>query len=461
MTKVISIFGPPGTGKTTALVKLTKEKVDEGFKVAVISYTKAAAAEITDRLDAHVRKSIAFIGTLHSCAYNLIQEDVIELVDQKEFKEEFGDCSVYYKLMKIYNHMRINDLSLEESFDDLDVPIFFNELEDFYQEYLDYKKKNHAIDYFDLVDLAKEKCLENQSLRYDILIVDEAQDLNHGQYRLAQALVKEDGILYLAGDDDQAIFSFQGSDASIMIDNADEKIFLTQSYRLPENINRVAMQYVRNIEPRQEKTWKHKECEYSGGVMFINVDEYDPYELPESHVVLALSKYGLKPFARKLIGKNIEYSTFNKSGLFETGLCAMIRYYEKKNYHHLRAKKYLEYVQPRHHRKLKRKDQKANFKEPWYDFFDIQRFPQSVLDYAYEVNILAKPKIHLSTIHSFKGKEHENIVLNAYMSNSSREEFKEDPDTFMRKIYVGLTRAKKRLYIYNDTHIRIFIDDEY
>ena len=52
-THVTRLFGGPGSGKTTALLNRVDEMLDEGVDVddiLVVSYTRAAATEVRERL---------------------------------------------------------------------------------------------------------------------------------------------------------------------------------------------------------------------------------------------------------------------------------------------------------------------------------------------------------------------------------------------------------------------------
>lgn len=52
----------------------------------------------------------------------------------------------------------------------------------------------------------------------------------------------------------------------------------------------------------------------------------------------------------------------------------------------------------------------------------------------------------VSTIHKAKGKEFDNV----YMIVTDRHHY---PDAYMRRLYVGITRAKKQLFIHTDSTV--------
>lgn len=76
--------------------------------------------------------------------------------------------------------------------------------------------------------------------RYDLVCIDECQDMNTTQLILAQRTVYPDGRIVVVGDDRQAIYGFRGADSK-SIDrlknelNADE-LGLTTTYRCPKLI---------------------------------------------------------------------------------------------------------------------------------------------------------------------------------------------------------------------------------
>ncbi|WP_163864378.1 UvrD-helicase domain-containing protein [Myxococcus eversor] len=84
--------------------------------------------------------------------------------------------------------------------------------------------------------------------RYDLVVIDEAQDMNLTQLLLAQKLVRKGGRTVVVGDDRQAIYGFRGADSK-SIDRLKRELsavefFLTTTYRCPKKIVALAQQLV-------------------------------------------------------------------------------------------------------------------------------------------------------------------------------------------------------------------------
>lgn len=76
--------------------------------------------------------------------------------------------------------------------------------------------------------------------KYDLVVIDEAQDMNAAQIILARGSVKKSGRLVVVGDDRQAIYGFRGADSGV-IDRIKEEtcaleLPLTVTYRCPKLI---------------------------------------------------------------------------------------------------------------------------------------------------------------------------------------------------------------------------------
>ena len=74
--KVVTIFGPPGTGKTTRLLNIVEEEIKNGTpidKIGYFAFTKKAAHEAVTRACVKFnleRKDFTYFRTLHSLAYH-------------------------------------------------------------------------------------------------------------------------------------------------------------------------------------------------------------------------------------------------------------------------------------------------------------------------------------------------------------------------------------------------------
>jgi superfamily I DNA/RNA helicase len=61
-------------------------------------------------------------------------------------------------------------------------------------------------------------------------------------------------------------------------------------------------------------------------------------------------------------------------------------------------------------------------------------------------------RIKLSTIHSVKGEECDNVVLFTDLERIIYESAQKDPDPEHRTFFVGITRAKEKLFITNQDY---------
>jgi len=272
------ILGPPGTGKTTTLLNLVEEFLRAGTdikKIGYFSFTKKAAWEATHRAEEKFmldQKDIPYFRTLHSLAFRMLgvkKERVMKSADYSDFgkkcgipikvaswKEDNGIFSSDNEYLRIINQARVKEIPVLDQYDKnrhgLDIERDLLYLLD--QELKRYKKEKGLIDYDDMLEQFVE---QDVSPSFDVLFIDEAQDLSPLQWRMVRTLWAKADKTYIAGDDDQAIFKWAGADVDTFIalkEEVDHVDTLSQSYRIPGGpIHELSQDIIRKVTNRYDK----------------------------------------------------------------------------------------------------------------------------------------------------------------------------------------------------------------
>lgn len=144
---------------------------------------------------------------------------------------------------------------------------------------------------------------------YDVVLVDEAQDLNACQYRLALNAVRPGGRIIAVGDDRQAIYAFRGADADALGRMTRELnatvLPLSVTYRCPQSVVRLAQCLVSDFEAGEDNP--------EGEVLVVNekafLDGVAPGDAVISRTNAALMKYCMALLARgkraRIVGKDL------------------------------------------------------------------------------------------------------------------------------------------------------------
>ena len=309
--KRTTIFGPPGTGKTTQLLDIIKQELEAGIlptEIAFVSFTNAAVNEAkkrTAKLFNLKQRDMLWFKTIHSLCFTLSRlpgQQVVTPYDLKVFaqmhkildfsgnprRKERGDIA-----LEAYNLARAAQISLKDAWMKSTnwVTHDFAIMEDFVVAYEEWKTTTGRVDFQDMIDNYLTTPIKPD---IKVSIIDEVQDLNGQQWEVIENTFSESDRQYIAGDDDQSIYAWSGSRVDKMLTYpADKKILLSQSYRCPRKVAAVANIIVNRIKVRQAKYWEPRDAaglfQMYGDYAFVPFDKYKD----ETWFVLARSDFML------------------------------------------------------------------------------------------------------------------------------------------------------------------------
>ena len=279
--KVVTIFGPPGTGKTTRLLNIVEEEINNGTavdKIGYFSFTKKAAHEAITRAMLKFRldkKDFTYFRTLHSLAYHHLNLNPVDVMSDLNYREvsdwlqikinnpnksinELGISTPKDVYLTLIDQSKIQGVSLENQFSRSGMHIDggFDRLNYIDRGIRQYKDKHKLFDYTDMI---LEFIKMNNAPRLDVVIVDEAQDLSLIQWLMVEQLIRKADRAYIAGDDDQAIFNWAGADMGRLGKLQCKREILDKSYRIPGKVHTIAQKIITPIVDRVPKVWQPRE----------------------------------------------------------------------------------------------------------------------------------------------------------------------------------------------------------
>lgn len=283
------ILGPPGTGKTTRLLREIGDLVDEGFdlrEIGFASFTKRAIHEAVTRGGDALNcgeDELPWFKTLHSAFTAAC--GIKSFVDGKALKEfrelhgyDLGDEAVADAsengrfvlpsgraddgLRAVVDYARNKLVSIDRAMIETRSRENVKHVRAFDEAYRAWMRTTGRWDYTGVIE---EAAARGVSIPVRALIVDEAQDLSPLQARALAASIKRAEVVIVAGDDDQAIFGFQGADhrwiGSLAHAPGWRAEVLSQSWRVPRSVHGLAARIIRNNRLRLEKVYNPRDAE--------------------------------------------------------------------------------------------------------------------------------------------------------------------------------------------------------
>jgi len=290
----VLVLAGAGSGKTSVLTNrlayLVKEKGIRPHSVMAITFTNKAAREIRERVGRIFGESIWFpwAGTFHSICLKMLrmypeslgyrpgfaiydQDDQATLV-RDCLKELNMDSKIFPPKMIVHHISRAKDELIDpKKFKESNAGDYkMTGVAEVYELYQKHMLENNAMDFGDLIfnavlmleNFANIRSYFQNAFRH--ILIDEYQDTNLAQYRLANILSQIHGNIFVVGDDDQSIYGWRGADIRNILEFEKDYmgcrvIKLEQNYRSTKNILAAANDVIGNNYGRKGKTlWSEK-----------------------------------------------------------------------------------------------------------------------------------------------------------------------------------------------------------
>ena len=486
------ILGPPGTGKTTKLLKYVQTFLKLGTPIERIGYfafTKKAATEAKERMlklfPQYGYRDLKHFQTLHSLAFttlgmkkdNVMQAEHYEEIGKtigvqvsvyKGGEEETGYIDSDSEYFNLINIARIENVSTKDEYDtdlysdDMD----YNLVEIIEAELNNYKKSFALYDFTDMIEkfVGSELCP-----KFDVVFIDEAQDLSPIQWKMYDIIKQNTKIMILAGDDDQAIYGWAGADVQRFQEEPAKEKILPQSYRVPIRVQQVADSIISQIDTRIMKLWEPRNNEGHCEEVY-DLDEVDLTQ--GKWLILARTNYRLIKMKPYLMERGI-YFEYKERKSFSAKLWKAIRDFSRwTSGAQLTApeiKDIFDYTghkfEGEEHLSYDCEYFGIDANDTWYELFNAD--PEQVLYIRQMLSnkekLSEEARVKLSTIHSAKGGEADNVLLILDNTEKIREAIEKSPekaDEEHRVWYVGVTRTKQSLYIMAAKEDRLGYDIE-
>jgi len=303
------VLAGPGSGKTRVITYRIAALIDSGvvpYNICAITFTNKAADEMRQRAIALGASAGAHISTFHSLCVRILRRyadmanvspnfSVYDEADQARcIRQAIKDCELDSgnfppaRMLDAISALK-NNLTDADAFKVSADDFFSKTLARIYARYQQILSKHNGLDFDDLLmrtafllQRCDDVCYELGN-RFKFLLIDEYQDTNHAQYKIAKALVSVHNNICVTGDPDQSIYRWRGADIRNIL--AFEKdwpdatvVKLEENFRSTPNILEIADSLIASNQKRKSKRLIATKPRGNDAVVSVFEDEHKEAE---------------------------------------------------------------------------------------------------------------------------------------------------------------------------------------
>jgi DNA helicase-2/ATP-dependent DNA helicase PcrA len=283
----VLVVAGAGSGKTRVIAHRIYELVRQGVApeaILAITFTNKAAAEMRERirglLRLEPREVGPFVSTFHSLGLSLIKENrkllgykrgpaiydrSDSLREMKKALKAAGSEEIEARAaLAVASRQKGKGTTAGEFAEHEHGNPFERQIALAWLKYEAQLRADHAMDFDDLLLRAVELLEKYPELRlkyqkrWKYLLIDEYQDTNFIQAKLAELLVGPEKNIFVVGDPDQTIYTWRGAEMNHIMSFVKKyepalSILLTENYRSSKNILDAANELINKNEARLKK----------------------------------------------------------------------------------------------------------------------------------------------------------------------------------------------------------------
>lgn len=284
----ILVLAGAGSGKTRVIIHRIAHLIELGVNpesILGLTFTNKAAAEMRHRVEGligEVGKQVT-LCTFHSFCMHVLRKEIEKLGYTREFSL-YDERDMQRLIQQLARDMLGHEGELpslaptrmaladaaNQGLSAKETTWHDSFSKDLYLRLNSSLRAYNAVSFDSLITLVIQlfeehpKVLEKFQNRFQYLMIDEYQDVNPAQFKLAELLAAKYNNLCVVGDDDQSIYGWRGAEVkNILHFKADHTIKLEQNYRSTSSILEAANAMIKNNQNRHVKnlwsTSKHSE----------------------------------------------------------------------------------------------------------------------------------------------------------------------------------------------------------